>query len=170
MNKNLQPSTEFSLFAFTWAMAGLIHQLSFTDWRWYEVKGIVLSATILWVLFKPSSWQRFAVFLVVDFISVAITFPLHPNHIVFSWVVNGTLLAALIMVVSQDRTGTNLSTRWYDAFAPWLRIELCILYFFTVFHKLNVSYFDLDWSCAARMHLEIIERIPILPEPRSINR
>lgn len=153
----------FNLFAFTWAVAGLVHQLSFTDWRWYDVEGVVLSAAILWVLFKPSSWRRFAILLVVDWVSVAWTFPVHPNHIVFSWVINGTLLATLVAVVRKGSDDTNLAARWYEAFAPWLRIELCMLYFFTVFHKLNASYFDLDWSCAAKMHLEINERIPILP-------
>ena len=153
----------FNLFAFTWAVAGLVHQLSFTDWRWYYVEGLALSAATLWVLLKPSSWQRFAIFLVVDWVSVAWTFPVHPNHIIFSWVVNGTLLAALVAVVRKGSEDTNFAARWYEAFAPWLRIELCMLYFFTVFHKLNISYFDLDWSCAARMHLDIIDRIPVLP-------
>ena len=163
MNTIKQQSLGFNLFAFTWAVAGLIHQLSFTDWRWYHVEGLVLSAATLWVLFKPSSWQRFAFFLVVDWASVAWKFPVHPNHIIFSWVVNGTLLAALLAVVRKRSEDTDVTARWYEVFAPWLRIELCMLYFFTVFHKLNISYFDLDWSCAARMHLDIIDRIPLLP-------
>jgi hypothetical protein len=154
------------VFAFTWAMAGSFHQLSFADWRWYDIKGILLWCAILSVLFKPSSWQRFAVFLVIDWVSVAWEFPRHPNHIVFSWVVNGTLLTALVMVAAngKDVSTTSLSSRWYTAFAPWVRIELCVLYFFTVFHKLNVSYFDLDWSCAAKLHLEISERFRLLPD------
>jgi hypothetical protein len=166
LNKTDRQLTGFTLFAFTWAVAGLIHQLSFTDWRWYDVKGIVLTATILWVLFKPSSWQRFAVFLIVDWFAVAWTFPVHPNHIVFSWLVNWTLLVSLIMVMRKGNDDGNLATRWHDAFAPWLRIELCMLYFCTVFHKLNVAYFDIDWSCAALMHLEINNTIPLLPEAK----
>jgi hypothetical protein len=163
LNSIKQQSLGFNLFAFTWAIAGLIHQLSFTDWRWYNIEGLMLSAATLWVLFKPSSWQRFAIFLVVDWVSVVWRFPVHPNHIIFSWVVNGTLLASLLAVVRKGGYGTSVAARWYEVFAPWLRIELCMLYFFTVFHKLNTSYFDLDWSCAARMHLDIIDRIPVLP-------
>ena len=168
MNKTNQQSAGFTLFALTWAMAGLFHQFSFADWRWYDIKGIVLSGAILSVLFKPSSWQRFAIFLVVDWVSVALVFPIHPNHIVFSWIVNGTLLAALVMVVGKTKSISepNLASSWYAAFAPWVRIELCMLYFFTVFHKLNVSYFDLDWSCAAKMHFEINDRIQLLPEAK----
>lgn len=156
------------MFAFTWATACLFHQLSFADWRWYDVKGMVLSSAVLFVLYNPSSWQRFAVFLIVDWVSVALAFPAHPNHIVFSWIVNGTLLTALVMVARKSKgiPETDLATGWYAAFAPWVRIELCLLYFLTVFHKLNVSYFDLDWSCAVRMHFEINDRFPLLPEAK----
>ncbi|WP_276368835.1 hypothetical protein [Chryseolinea sp. H1M3-3] len=166
MNKTSQESPGFTLFAFTWAVAGLFHQLSFESWRWYDIKGIVLTGVILLVLLKPSSWKRFAFYLIVDWIVVAWTFPYHPNHIVFSWIVNSTLLTALFIAVLRDRSELNLGSRWYSIFAPWLRIELCLLYFFTVFHKLNTSYFNLDWSCAAQMHREINEWMPLLPGAR----
>lgn len=144
-------------------MAGLFHQLSFPDWRWYSVKGVFLTAAILWVLFKPSSWYRFAVLLIIDWLSITWAFPYHPNHIVFAWIVDGTLLAALMLVLYKEKSHTDLASRWFRAAAPWLRIELCLLYFFTVFHKLNISYFDIDWSCAAKMHREISAWMPLLP-------
>jgi hypothetical protein len=159
---NEQPAG-FRLFAFTWAVACLFHQLSFTDWRWHSVQGIALTASILWVLFKPSSWRRFAVMLIVDWVCISWAFPYHPNHIVFSWILSGTMLTALLIVLRQDASEGDLASRWFRAFAPWLRIELCLLYFFTVFHKLNGSYFELDWSCAAKMHREISDWMPLLP-------
>lgn len=144
-------------------MAGLFHQLSFADWRWYTAKGLVLTVAILWVLLKPSSWKRFSLLVIIDWVSVAWAFPYHPNHIVFSWIVNGTLLAGLFLVLREDSSDTDVASRWFRAVAPWLRVELCMLYFFTVFHKLNTSYFDLDWSCAAKMHSEISAWMPLLP-------
>ena len=153
----------FTLFAFTWAMACFFHQLSFLDWRWYTVPGLALSAAVILVLLKPSSWIRFAFLLVIDFAGVALKAPIHPNHIIFSWVVNGTMLAALILAARQESLEKDVSTRWYNLFAPWLRIELCILYFWAVFHKLNVSYFDVDCSCASKMHREISAWMPLLP-------
>ena len=145
-------------------MACLFHQLSFADWRWYD-KGILLTVAILFVLYKPS-WQRFAVLIIIDWLSVAWEFPMHPNHIVFSWIVNATLLTSLVYVIYKSKgiSEPDMASRWYSVFAPWLRIELCILYFFTVFHKLNVSYFQVDLSCAAKLHLEINDRLPIMPE------
>jgi hypothetical protein len=164
LNKNSQ-SANFSLFAFTWAIAGVFHQLSFEGWRWDDIKGLLLSAALLWVLAKPSSWKRFAIYLVVDWISVAWTFPIHANHVVFSWIVNGTLLASLVLVGWQSKgfAGNDIAERWISAFAPWVRIELCILYFFTVFHKLNVPYLDPDWSCSVKLYVEIDNRFPLFP-------
>ena len=147
-------------------MAGFFHQMSFPDWRWNSVKGVLLSAAILFVLYKSSSWQRFAVFVLIDWLSLAWEFPLHPNHIVFTWFVDGTLLTSLAIVAVKNKKNpeVSLESKWYAAFAPWIRIELCVLYFFTVFHKLNYSYFDIDWSCAAKLHMEIYQRFPVLPQ------
>lgn len=158
----------FSVFAFTWATAGLFHQLTFFDWRWFSFGGIAISVTSLLVLYKPSSWRRFILFLLADWIFVAWAFPVHPNHIVFSWIVNTCLLTSFIVVAVRSRSLTDppIASIWFETFAPWLRIFVCILYFITVFHKINVSYFDLDWSCAARLHLEIDERIHILPDAK----
>jgi hypothetical protein len=164
LSKSNDQAAGFTLFAFAWAMAGLFHQLSFEGWRWYDFKGIILTAAILSVLFKPSSWKRFAVLITVDLLVITWTFPYHPNHIVFSWVVNGTILASLLLAGRQHSFSGDIASEWYRAFAPWIRIELCVLYFFTVFHKLNTSYFTIDWSCAAQMHREISAWMPLLPD------
>ncbi|MGC3945843.1 MAG: HTTM domain-containing protein [Chryseolinea sp.] len=158
-------SPGFKVFAFAWAMAGLLHQLSFPDWRWHDPKGVILSLLVLFVLQKPSAWQRFLLFVAFDWISVGIEFPEHPNHIVFSWLLNGCILTSFALVAYRNKgvSGYNLGSAWFEAFAPWARVMLCILYWFTFFHKLNYSYLDLDWSCGARLHLEINERIPVLP-------
>lgn len=165
MNNTGHQSGGFSPFAFTWAMACLFHQLSYPDWRWHD-KGLLLTVAILFVLHKPSSWRRFAVFVVIDWLIVGWTFPNHPNHIVFSWVINTTILTSLVIVSFKDRgiKGPDMPSRWFAVFAPWLRIEMCILYFFAVFHKLNAAYFNVDYSCAAKLYLEINNRLPVMPE------
>ena len=146
-------------------MAGLFHQLTFSDWRWHDVKGNILTVAILLVLWNPSSWKRFALFLVVDWIAVAWTLPIHANHVLFSWFVNGTLLAALAITVYRDKgiSDENLPSKWYAAFAPWVRVELCLLYFFTVFHKLNLTYFNPDLSCGSQLYVELNDRLPLFP-------
>ncbi|MEJ1239186.1 HTTM domain-containing protein [Chryseolinea sp. T2] len=164
MNKSSQ-SAGFTIFAFTWALAGLFHQLSFDNWRWHDPKGIILSLAILPVLLKPSSWQRFLVYLLIDWISVGIAFPEHPNHIVFSWVLNACILTSFVIVAIRNKGDFNsdFASQWFAAFVPWARVMVCILYWFTFFHKVNVSFLNPECSCGARLHLDITERIPFLP-------
>jgi len=163
LQKNATSDTAgFTLFATTWAIAGILHQMSFVDWRWHSIHGGVLTAALLWVLLRPSSWVRFAALLLVDCVAVGSEFPVHPNHIVFAWVVNLTLLTALL-IARLRQTDLSVSSGWYRTFAPWLRIELAVLYFFTVFHKINESYFNIEWSCASTMYRQIASWLPLMP-------
>jgi hypothetical protein len=155
--------TGFTLFAVSWGIAGIFHQVSFVDWRWKSVEGLLLTAALLWFLLKPSSWKRFALLLAVDSTAVALNFPVHPNHIVFAWVVNLTLLTALLTAGMRHRTEDDLESAWYRRFAPWIRIELAVLYLFSAFHKLNWSYLNVERSCAAVMHQQIASWFPLMP-------
>ena len=89
----------FTLFAVTWALADFFHQLSFIDWRWQTARGGLLTAAIISYLFKPPSWKRFAMLILTDWVVVALAFPVVPNHIFFAWIVNATLLAALVITL-----------------------------------------------------------------------
>ena len=51
----------------------------------------------------------------------------------------------------------------YRSFAPVVRIEILVLYFFVVFHKLNSGFFDREHSCGAFMYLRLAEQYPFLP-------
>jgi hypothetical protein len=153
----------FTLFAVSWGLAGIFHQVSFIDWRWKSVEGELLTAALLWFLLRPSCWKRFALLLAVDSIAVALNFPVHPNHIVFAWVVNLTLLSALLAAKSGHRTGDDLESDWYRSFAPWIRVELVVLYLFSTFHKLNWSYLNVELSCATVMHQQIASWFPLVP-------
>jgi hypothetical protein len=155
----------FTVFSFTWTMAAMFHQLTFNDWRWYDPKGVILSLAILPVLYRPSSWQRFALYVFVDWLMVGLAFPEHPNHIVFSWVLNGCILVSLGLVAYRNKgvSDPEFAAIWFRAFAPWARIFLCILYWLTVFHKINTSYLNLDCSCGSGMLLDIDKRFHLPP-------
>jgi hypothetical protein len=157
-------SAGFTLFAVSWGIAGIFHQVSFVDWRWTSVEGQLLTAALLWFLLKPSSWKRFALLLAIDSAAVARNFPVHPNHIVFAWVVNLTLLTALLVARREHRTAGDLGSAWYSRFAPWLRIELTVLYLFSAFHKLNWSFLNVERSCAAVMQQQIASWFPLMPD------
>jgi hypothetical protein len=152
----------FTLFATTWALAGFFHQLSFVDWRWHTVRGGLLTAALLWCLLKPSSWKRFAALILTDWIVVPFAFPAQPNHIFFAWIMNATLLSALVVAL-RNHGDEDIAVTWYRTFAPWVQRELFVLYAFAVVHKLNVSYFNLASSCGATMYQVVVARTRILP-------
>ena len=156
------PSVSFVLFARLWALAGVFHFLSYHDWRWTNWSGILLGAVTLCVLLRPT-WQLFGFFVLMDWLLVGRTTPYHPNHILFSWVINLTILLTLAVAWKRRAQGTTIESNWYTLFAPWARLELGVLYFFAVFHKLNSAYFDPEVSCSAAMLRELATRFPILP-------
>ena len=55
------------------------------------------------------------------------------------------------------------TTALYQAFAPVVRIELLIVYFFVVFHKMNSGFFDPEHSCGSFMYLRLAHEYPLLP-------
>lgn len=152
----------YVLFARMWALAGVFHFLSFYGWRWNSWQGLVLGGFTLGVLFRPST-RIFVCFVLVDWLCVGWHMPVHPNHIIFSWVVNLTLLATYAIQSLRTRSREEMGGDWFRLFAPWLRLELCVLYFFAVFHKLNVAYLDPEVSSAATMLREIGARFPFIP-------
>jgi hypothetical protein len=152
----------FTLFATTWALAGVFHLLSFVDWRWQTVRGGLLTAAILWFLLRPSSWQRFAALILTDWIVVPFAFPAQPNHIFFAWIVNATLLSALVVAL-RNHGDEDIAVVWHRTFAPWVRRELFVLYAFAIIHKLNASYFNLAASCGSTMYQAVVARTRLLP-------
>lgn len=156
------PASSFALFARLWALAGVFHALSFHDWRWWSGHGPLLGIATLAALARPT-WPIFALFVGVDVACVGRHLALLPNHILFSWVVNLTLLATLAATLAQRPERREVAARWLRAFAPWLRVEVVVLYFFAAFHKLNAAYFNPDVSCAVTMLHEVAAHLHFLP-------
>jgi hypothetical protein len=154
--------TAYIIFARMWALAGVFHFISFHGWRWNSWQGLILGALTLGALFRPTT-GIFVGFVLLDWLYVGWQMPMHPNHIIFSWVVNLTLLITYAIQRLRIRSGAEMGGDWFRLFAPWLRVEFCVLYFFAVFHKLNVAYFDPEISSAATMLREIGARFPMIP-------
>lgn len=155
-------AVSFVLFARLWALAGVFHFFSYPDWRWTNKSGILLGAVTLCVLLRPT-WRLFGFFVLMDWLLVGRTTPYHPNHILFSWVINLTILLTLAVAWKRRAQEATIESNWYRLFAPWARLELGVLYFFAVFHKLNSAYFNPEVSCSAAMVREIGTIFPNLP-------
>ena len=135
--------SSLALFAAAWALATLFHVAS------HQGREYVLVAAAVWLLLRPASPWRLALLAVVQIHKTWVWSPLVSNHWIFTAIVGATFLAAFgLLVLRQRRLGVPAGDV-YRLFAPAARLELLLLYFFVVFHKLNSSFLDPDTSCAA---------------------
>ena len=145
--------TAFQIFAFLWALCSLF---DFTPRAsWLEVPHhLLLTASALVVIFRPSSVLAFGLFNALSLLAFVIDSPETPNHRVLFAIGNASILWTGLVLAWKARQPTGVSPfrisgdAWLRAFAPVLRAELVLLYFFAVLHKLNWAYFDPSVSCA----------------------
>jgi hypothetical protein len=149
----------------SWAIAGVFHFLTFHDWRWQGISGCILICLAMAVLRRPTP-LLFGGFLSADIVAVGMRMGPVPNHILFSLLMNAVMLIGLIVVWVRERHHANVEdvcSQWLQTVAPVIRIAVVILYFFTVFHKINQAYFNPNVSCASSMLREIGIIYPIIP-------
>jgi len=150
----------------SWAIAGVFHFLTFHDWRWQGLSGAILICLALAVLRRPTP-ILFTGFLAVDIFAVGMRMGPVPNHILFSLVMNIVMLIGLIVVWVREKYRANpedVRSQWLLSVAPLIRMAVAVLYFFTVFHKINQAYFNPDVSCASSMLGEIAVIYPFIPK------
>ena len=152
----------FRVFAILWAVFHLMELLIWpvwllAGWGW----GVFFTASA--VLFRPDSVRRL-VFLVVA--SVAKTFhemPFVPNHVLFAWYLNLTIIAALIVLRFRGR-GAVCGGAWISLFAPLLRAQVVALYLLSALQKMNRDYLDAELSCASVIFREIADDLRVIPQ------
>ena len=123
----------FTLFSFMWAAAILFHQAHQRNMVVFEIQEIVLCLSALLTLMKPSSWQRFFVMIFAQIWQVSIELPWPSNHWLFMALANVTILICCGYCAVKCRT--NFQIGLYKTFAPLLRIEMIILYFFATLQQ-----------------------------------
>ncbi len=149
----------------SWAIAGVFHFLTFHDWRWQGISGCILICLAMAVLRRPTP-LLFGCFLATDIVAVGMRMGPVPNHILFSLLMNAVMLIGLIAAWVRNKRHSpleDLGSQWLLTVAPIIRMAVVILYFFTVFHKINQAYFNPDVSCGSSMLREISIMYPIIP-------
>jgi hypothetical protein len=136
---------QFKLFAILWAIASLFHMAhsSVFDTQ-FDFALLTLSA--LYVIFRPSM-GGFLLFISLQIFDAFYRMPFTTNHWIFTAFVNVTILHSLVYLIVRHRSFQINSGDLLKTFAPLVRIELIVLYFFAVFHKLNAGFFA-EGSCA----------------------
>lgn len=165
------------LFSFAWSTARILHALSFPErvnaQHPFELAAALAAAGV--ILFPNVVW----IFFLMLCFSVSNTLgwmPYEPNHLTLELITNvGILLALTGALVRNYRPGgprlaldSPLARGLLlDSFAPFVRINLLVLYFFAVVHKLNWDFFNVGISCSSVLMQGFAQRFPFLPQSAS---
>lgn len=163
-----------TLFSLAWAVANVLHFLTFSDrvvlerpFSWL----VVLAAAL--VILRPQGIWPFMLMLCFSVANTLDWMPFTPNHITFEFIINAGMIGALVWAIARfyQRGGSTamletpaVRENLLETFAPITRVSLLILYFYAVLHKLNWDYFNVDISCSTFLLQGYSERLPFLPD------
>lgn len=166
----LGENRQFRFFVFFWALYGAYHYaLTYWKWlQWSDKTELVLGGTVLALSLTTLVVLRgsglFAAMLCVWSANIIYHLPETPNHVLLTLLINLTMLACFVQRwIFRDKK-TGFAAAAYRDFAPLVRLELIVLYFFVVLHKLNTDYFTptdemgSPISCGWTMFVEIAQR------------
>lgn len=155
------------VFRVAWAVYTLIH-LCIDLHRWVVdpipfLFGLIAGVAAVSTLLRPSSLSRFIVLIVAWSAQKIYFLPFLPNHVFLTLCTHVIILLSLGWVIATYTYPRGRSPRLYDTFAPLIRVEVLVLYFFAVFHKLNTAFFDEAVSCGWALYQEIVRVFPVFP-------
>jgi len=138
---------QFKIFSFLWAVAILFHMAHSGI---YDTKLIyaLLSLSAIFVMFRPGNFIGFMVLVSLQLYDFVDLMPRVVNHAIIAGFVNFTIVQALLYLIIKHRSFRINKGEWLQIFAPAIRMEVIIVYFYAVFHKLNSSFLSPDVSCA----------------------
>ena len=139
-----------------------VFDYSLTDFE--HIIKIAMCFSGVLTLIKPSSVYRFIVFLIFLIIDILLSLPIAPNHTVFEMLIAFTVVTCFVIGKIKYKTDFN-TKNFYQLFAPVLRLQVLILYFWAVVHKFNKGFFDKYISCATVQIFNIKQTLTILPAP-----
>jgi hypothetical protein len=142
----------FALFAWLWALSGLLDIAPYDAWLRSPFHALFAAVCAL-VLVRPRWLPAFAAMHALRVASFAWDSPDTANHQLLYAIASATVLCSFPLAARRE--GRALEEAWFERFAPVLRVELLMLYFFGVLHKLNRDYFDPEVSCGVQIFLDV---------------
>lgn len=141
---------QYQLFVTLWVMAFTFHFFSRTP---FDAWPLILAGIPCLVF--PSSFAALAGYVVVSTGVVITHLPAASNHFMIALLVNLVLTTcAIAVLLSRSRsnaTRDEIRERWLQLVFTPVGLTIVIVYFFTVFHKLNTSFFDPKVSCTGAL-------------------
>ena len=149
----------YSTFCVLWGLATLFHLVAKDPWP-APLLSTLIAAAALYLLHQPAAPHRLVLLAVLQVCESWTSAPFISNHHLFTGLVNLTLLQAYVRLAWAGRAFAVDPGALYRTFAPIVRLELIILYFFAVFHKLNADFLDPQMSCAVHFYAAQLQSLP----------
>jgi len=118
----------------------------------------------LWTIVRPASAYRLVLLCVALIAIIVAKLPKGPNHGILVLVASATVILAAVRVMAARRSWRIAPAEFYAAFAPVLRWELLILYFWAVVQKLNSDFLMMDLSCGPAQVWNLGRVLEFLPQ------
>jgi len=167
LDKYASSKLKYNIFCCVWAIATLFHIANIQGFSAnFTLFSLTTAAIIL--IAKPSSLIRLLIFISLQLYNVYGTMPNISNHWLLTAIVNLTILHTLVYLVLKRKTFYIDKAEFLETFAPLVKIELIILYFYAVFHKLNAGFFDTEASCAVEFILYQNVYYNFLPDSKTL--
>ncbi|WP_328856174.1 HTTM domain-containing protein [Williamsia herbipolensis] len=150
----------FGLFATLLAVSLILHQLWWDGLETNSLHAVVVLAA-LWLLVRPTSVVRFAMMLAAEVVAVVGDLPYVGDHTLVVFVTGLAVLVLLGWTLLRSRR-LPAAGELFDSIAPFLRLQLIIVYAAAALSKLNTDFLDPQTSCAGPMSQKIIWFDPTL--------
>lgn len=137
---------QFRIFCALWGIASLFHMAHSSVFD-RQLNLALLTVAAFFAIFRPS-FTSFLLLIILQVFDALFRMPITTNHWIFTAFVNLTIIHTLLFLFIRERSFRISEDQFFRTFAPLVRIEVIILYFFAVFHKLNSGFFDPATSCA----------------------
>ena len=137
------------MFTVLWAVASLFHMAHSSVFD-AELNLALLTLAAFFAIFRPSL-KSLLVLIGLQIFDAVFRMPFTTNHWIFTAFVNFTIVHVIFFLILRKKGFTLREGEVFKTFAPLLRVEVVILYFFAVFHKLNSGFFTPATSCATEL-------------------
>lgn len=149
-------------FAVLWGFAALFHQAAYPE-QAFGLSALFVTLPAIWLLLRPRSVGRLLFMATMHLVQVGRHGPASvSNHWVLAAAVDLALVLAFAWLALRRRRAPD-GGALFTAFAPAARLNLLVLYFYAVFHKINRDFLDPAVSCAASQYAQLDARFPVLP-------
>ncbi|WP_205499833.1 hypothetical protein [Rufibacter psychrotolerans] len=158
---------KYKIFCCVWAIASIFHMANYNGFT-LDFTFFLLTSAAIALIAKPSSVVRLLIFATIQIFRVGLDLPGTSNHWLLTGFVNVTILHSFLYLVIKRRTFYIDKVEFLETFTPLIKIEVIVLYFYAVFHKLNTGFLDTEFSCAVRFLLVQNNYYNILPSDKSL--